>query len=71
MQSILLKQGFENVFSSGFLEKVTQENGFIYLDKNELNISSNLDLRDMYGSPFGNDETEFNDVDKAQKQEFK
>ena len=62
MQSILLKQGFENVFSSGFLEKVTQENDFIYLDKNELNISSNLDLGDMYGSPFGNDEAEFNEV---------
>lgn len=59
MQAILLKKGFKNVFSSEFLEKVTQENEFIYLDNNELNISSNLDLGEMYGSPFGNDETEF------------
>jgi hypothetical protein len=62
MQAILLKKGFEYVFSSEFLEKVTQENEFIYLDSNELNISSNLDLAEMYGSPFGNDEKEFAEV---------
>ncbi len=62
MHAILLNKGFENVFSSEFLEKVTQENDFIYLDKNELNISSNLDLAEMYGSPLGNDESEFNEV---------
>ena len=62
MQAILLKEGFENVFSSQFLEKITQENEFIYLDKNELNISSNLDIESMYGSPFGEQESDFQQV---------
>ena len=40
-------------FNPEFIVKVTQENDFIYLDSNELNISYNLDKSDMYGSSLG------------------
>ena len=47
MQTILLKEGFEDVFTAEFIAKVSQENEFIYLNSNELNISYNLDKGDM------------------------
>ena len=62
MQSILLKSGFLDVFTPSFIAKVTQENDFIYLDSNELNISYNLDKSDMYGSSLGDDEDDFFEI---------
>jgi hypothetical protein len=59
MQTIVLKEGFENIFSKEFMEKSTQENEFIYFDSNELNISYNLDINDMHGSILGDEESNF------------
>jgi hypothetical protein len=59
MQTILLKEGFESVFSTDFLEKVKQENEFIYLNMNRLNISFDLDVSNLYKSIWGEGEPEY------------
>jgi hypothetical protein len=71
MQTILLKEGFEDVFTADFITKVSQENEFIYLDSNELNISYNLDKGDMYGSPLGDDENDFFEIISELEKKFK
>lgn len=59
MQTINLKPGFESVINPTVLEKITIENEFIYLHENVLEISYNLDKSDMYGSPFGEEEDDY------------
>jgi len=59
MQAISLKEGFESVINPEVLEKITIENEFIYLHENNLEISYNLDVSDMDDSPFGDDESDF------------
>ena len=71
MQTILLKEGFEDVFTAEFIAKVSQENEFIYLNSNELNISYNLDKGDMYGSPLGDDENDFFEIISELEKKFK
>ena len=71
MQSILLKSGFLDVFTPEFIAKVTQENDFIYLDSNELNISYNLDKSDLYGSSLGDDEDDFFEIISELEKKFK
>ena len=71
MQSVLLKSGFLDVFTPEFIAKVTQENDFIYLDSNELNISYNLDKSDMYGSSLGDDEDDFFEIISELEKKFK
>jgi hypothetical protein len=59
MQTVNLKPGFESILKPTLFEKITEENEFIYLHDNVLEISYNLDKSDMYGSPFGEDEDDF------------
>ena len=59
MQAINLKPGFEAVINPTILEKIREENEFIYLHDNLLEISHNLDKSDMYGSPFGEEEDDY------------
>lgn len=59
MQTINLKTGFEAVINPTILEKIREENEFIYLHDNVLEISYNLDKSDMYGSPFGDEEDDY------------
>jgi len=60
MQTIFMKKGFESVINPQTLEKISIDNEFIYLHDNNLEISYNLDVADMYDSPFGEDENDFN-----------
>lgn len=53
-----MKKGFESVIPQ-ILEKITIENEFIYLHDNNLEISYNLDVSNMYDSPFGDDTDDF------------
>ena len=71
MQTILLKEGFEDVFTADFITKVSQENEFIYLNSNELNISYNLDKSDMYGSSLGDNEDDFFEIISKLEDKFK
>jgi hypothetical protein len=59
MQTINLKDGYESAIDSSVLDKIIEENDFIYLHDNVLEISYNLDKSDMYGSPFGEEEDDF------------
>ncbi len=56
MQTILLKEGFINVFSTQFLNKIKSQNKYIHLNQNELNISYNLDVFDLNGKQFEDNE---------------
>ena len=56
MQTILLKEGFINVFSIQFLNKIKSQNKYIHLNQNELNISYNLDVFDLNGKQFEDNE---------------
>ena len=70
MQAILLKEGFQDVFTPEFITKISEENDFIYLDSNELNISFNLDKSDMYGSSLGDDENDFFEIISELEKKF-
>jgi hypothetical protein len=61
MQTIDLKPGFEAAINPSVLEKILEENEFIYLHDNVLEISYDLDKSNMYGSPFGEEEDDFED----------
>lgn len=71
MQTILLKDGFQEVLNPEFIDKISQENDFIYLDSNELNISYNLDKSDMYESSLGDNEDDFYEIISKLEDKFK
>ena len=62
MQTILLKEGFINVFSTQFLNKIKSQNKYIHLNQNELNISYNLDVFDLNGKQFEDNELILQDI---------
>ena len=62
MQTILLKEGFINVFSTQFLNKIKSQNKYIHLNQNELNISYNLDVFDLNGKKFEDNELILQDI---------
>ena len=62
MQTLLLKEGFINVFSTQFLNKIKEQNKFIHLNQNELNISYNLDVFDLNGKKFEDNELILQDI---------
>jgi len=62
MQTILLKEGFINVFSTQFLNKIKSQNEYIHLNQNELNISYNLDVFDLNGKQFEDNELILQDI---------
>lgn len=70
MQTINLKPGFKSDINQIVLEKITEENEFIYLHDNALEISYNLDKTEMYGSPFGEEEDDFGDFIRMFEKSF-
>ena len=62
MQTLLLKEGFINVFSTQFLNKIKSQNKYIHLNQNELNISYNLDVFDLNGKKFEDNELILQDI---------
>ena len=62
MQTLLLKEGFINVFSTQFLNKIKSQNKYIHLNQNELNISYNLDVFDLNGKQFEDNELILQDI---------
>ena len=62
MQTLLLKEGFINVFSTQFLNKIKEQNKFIHLNQNELNISYNLDVFYLNGKKFEDNELILQDI---------
>lgn len=61
MQVINLKSGYEKAIPINILGAISQENNFVFLNDGKLGISYNLDISDMYGTPFGNTEDDFSE----------
>ena len=59
MQVVELKSGYQKVIPINFLGCICQENEFIYLNDDKIGISYNMDISDMYGSPFGEGEDDY------------
>lgn len=70
MQAIELKNGFRSVLDEEILKKISIENEYIFLENNVLSLSFNLDVTEMYDSPFGENEMQVNDFLKSFERNF-
>jgi len=65
MQTIELKSGFKSIIDDEILKRISIENEYIYLENNVLSLSFNLDVTEMYDSPFGENEKQVNNFLKS------
>ena len=65
MQTIELKSGFKSIIDDEILKRISIENEYIYLENNVLSLSFNLDVSEMYDSPFGENEKQVNNFLKS------
>ena len=70
MQAIELKNGFRSVLVEEILKKISIKNEYIFLENNVLSLSFNLDVTEMYDSPFGENEKQVNDFLKSFERNF-
>ena len=69
MQTIFLNNNFQKIFSEKFISLISIPNDFIYLEKNMLSISFNLDIKDIIDSQCWN-ETEAFEIISEFEQNF-